>query len=119
MSERFFILTPTPTGRTVEVPGCGVPAIFLDASGNEMKWGGKNALPAINDRVYVSMNSLGYAKVVGYLESHGWLGIMVAFENPPDWHKKQTRANAKNTAKPQWVRDGIGCVFGVEFRLEK
>lgn len=119
MNERFFILTPTATGRTVAVEGCGTPAIFLDASGAEMKWGGKNALPEIGERIYVSMNTLGYAKVVGYAESYGWLGLMVEFENPPEWHVKQRERHKNDATKPQWLKDGIGCIFGVEFRREK
>lgn len=117
MAERFFILTPTPTDRTVTVDGCGTPSIYLDAFGMEMKWGQRNPLPAIGERIYVDMNQLGYASVVGYLESHGWLGLMVKFENPPEWFHKQVARH--DASKPKWMREGIGCIFSAEFRKEK
>jgi len=58
MTERFFISTPTSTGRTTE-PSKSNPvwSIYLDASGHEMKTGGKPVKPAKN-------TSAGYAIVL-------------------------------------------------------
>lgn len=132
--ERFFILTPTPTDRLAADSEGRLFPVYLDASGLEMKWSGKSALPAIGERVYMKINSIGWGVVKGYAESHGYLGLLVNPENPPDWWKKQRRNNAKEHALavklgpekaaiervrvlPQWILDGICCVFGAEIDL--
>lgn len=130
MSERFFILTPTPTDRTL-TNDAGTYPVYLDASGNELKWSGKMALPKVGERIYMRVNSIGYGEIVGYSASHGYLGLMVKPENPPDWWKKQHKATVKEHREavklgpekaklervrewPKWILDGICCVFGAE-----
>jgi len=139
MKERFFILTPTPTDKLTisnEREENGLPkesayGRYLDAQGLPMKWSGTMPLPAIGDRVYVRMNSIGWANVSGYAEVEGFLGLMVSPENPPDWYVKQVKAHKAEHEKalkmteekrkierlriyPKWILDGLGCVFGAE-----
>ena len=61
--------------------------------------------PAIGERVHVRCNNLGPGKVVSYFHEHGWLGVTVKLDSPPDWHRKQT-ADSK--------RPGCCMVFGCE-----
>jgi hypothetical protein len=104
VTERFFILTPTPTND---------PKVFLDAEGNEMKWSGVTPPPAIGAQINVTMNNIGLAIVKGYFESCGWLGVMMLPLNPPDWLVRQRKADP---GKLKWQQEGIGCVFGAEFQ---
>ena len=104
--ERFFILTPTPTND---------PKVFLDAEGKEMKWSGEIPPPAIGAQINVTMNRIGPAIVKGYFESCGRLGIMMLPINPPDWLIRQRK---DNPGKLKWQKEGIGCVFGTEFKPE-
>jgi hypothetical protein len=133
MAERFFILTPTATDKLAPNSEGKLFPVYLDAAGLEMKWSGKMPLPSIGDRIYMAINSIGYGKVEGYCESHGWLGLMVWPENPPRWYFDQTRRHVDETIKarrlgpekakierlrewPKWVCEGIACVFGAEIR---
>ena len=71
----------------------------------ETKWSNAAPPPAIGERVYVTMNSLGTAVVESYQVLHGWLGLNVRFTNPPDWFVNQNKRNH---------RDNTGLVFGAE-----
>lgn len=68
-------------------------------------WGRNDGLvpPPIGARIWVSMNNLGPAIVVGYFTLHGWLGILADLEAAPDWHKRQNN------------NDPRGHLFGPEF----
>lgn len=131
--ERFFILTPTKTDRLAPNSQGDLFPVYLDASGSEMKWSGKGELPAIGERVYMAINSIGYGTVKGYCESHGFLGLLVLPENPPEWYRKQVKQHVDETIKarrigpekakierlrewPSWICEGIACVFGAEVR---
>lgn len=120
MSERFFILTPTPTdGTTTDSIGNVFP-IYLDASGLPMKWSGSFPLPAIGSRVFVTMNSIGWAVVKGYFESAGYVGVMTKATNPPKWLRAQHRRDLKSgRTMPKWRIEGIGCEFGAEIALKR
>lgn len=70
------------------------------------KWSGTDAVPAIGDRVEVTLNGLGRGLVVGYWSDddgvgNRWGGVEVRLDNAPEWHKKN---------RP----DGIARVFGGE-----
>ena len=52
-------------------------------------WSGAADVPGIGERVRVRMNGLGLGTVTGYLVEHGWLGVRVQLDNPPDWYRKQ------------------------------
>lgn len=71
---------------------------------DELKWSGKEAPPAIGDRVYVTVNNCGPAKVLGYFTVDGYLGLLVKLEEPPEWFLKQNGGNID------------GHVFGAEYR---
>lgn len=140
MSERFFIAQPTHSGICVVPPSTEAPqgqtfnAYKATGIDHDMKWSGKMSLPSIGDRIYMRINSIGYGSVVGYCESHGFVGLLVKPENPPEWYVKQTKARVAETDKarklgpdksqierirewPQWIQDGIACVFGAEISL--
>lgn len=121
MTERFFILTPTPTSKTHE--HC---AIYLDASGMEMRWSAKFPIPAIGQRIFITLNGIGWAVVKGYFVSEtsyaNYVGVMTLPTNPPAWLKAQNRRDKKareNRNQPQWMIDGIGCEFGAEIELKR
>lgn len=61
--------------------------------------------PAIGTEIVVIMNRIGPARVIGYFEEEGWLGILCHLHSPPDWHKRQNGD----------LR--IGHIFGPEFKL--
>jgi hypothetical protein len=126
MTERFFISTPTPTGRTTEPSreSSTVFSIYLDASGNEMRWSASFPIPPIGARVYCTMNHIGWARVVGYFESAGFVGVMANPSNPPPYYRRQTREARKEHKQgarnyPRWVLEGTGCFFGAEISLTK
>lgn len=133
--ERFFIPTPTPTDRLAENSEGKLFPVYLDASSLDMKWSGKMSLPASGTRVYMHINSIGWGRVEGYAESHGWLGLLVKPEAPPEWWSKQRERNRKEHARalkigaekaaierirtlPNWILEGICCVFGAEISLD-
>jgi hypothetical protein len=130
MTERFFIITPVATDRKAPNSEGTLFPVFLSEK-TELKWSGKTAPPAVGDRVYMRINSIGWGTVQGYAESHGYLGLLVKPENPPDWFVRQQKANQKEAREfkrlgeeraaverirnwPQWILDGICCVFGAE-----
>jgi hypothetical protein len=70
------------------------------------KWSGKNPPPAIGERIKVSMNRLGWGRVAKYFVEHGWLGVLVKFEDPPKWYVTQN--------KERGGRDALGHIYGME-----
>jgi hypothetical protein len=126
MTERFLIPTPIPTPRieTVKYPDRSSKdfAVYLDESGRPMKWGASFPIPTIGSRVFIVMNGIGWAFVEGYFESDGYLGVMTRATNPPRWLQEQRRREAKDPhyhTWPNWRKEGIGCEFGSEIRLER
>lgn len=69
-----------------------------------IKWGGKDAPPAIGAEIYVTINNCGPAIVTGYFIESNYLGLLCRLTNPPAWHVKQNKGNP------------TGHVFGPEFR---
>lgn len=65
----------------------------------------RQELPAIGARVKINFNKLGTGTVVAYFTEHGFIGVEVALEDQPCWHRKQNGANC-NT-----------LVFGKEFTV--
>lgn len=116
--ETFFITRPTATGQ-VSAKG---HATYTSDDFKDLQWSAKFPLPQLGDRIYITMNGIGWAIVKGFFASHGYLGVMTKPENPPEWLKTQ-RERAKKAPeykfKPQWVKDGIGCEFGAEIALDK
>lgn len=138
--ESFFIPQPLPTGATKHGANAELPTYKCAGFPNEMMWSGKMPLPAIGDRVYMHINNIGWGKVEGYADSGDdrnghFVGLLVKPENPPEWFWKQTKRVQSETARalrigpekaqierlrisPQWILDGICCVFGIEISLE-
>lgn len=67
----------------------------MDVAPGHARWSADFAPPAIGARVWVNMNDLGPARVVGYFTQHGWLGILADLEAPPAWHKRQNNNNPR------------------------
>ena len=134
ITEKFFIATPTPTGRTETVrypdgTGRDFP-IYLDRNGTPMKWSGDFPIPAVGSRVFITLNGIGWAFVVGFFESCGYVGLMTKPTNPPKWLRDQQKFEREKDGWPQltgrtlrglfqWQRDGIGCTFGAECELKR
>ena len=124
---------PQPKAVATEIADGDNFAIYEAEGFPGLKWSGKMPLPKIGERIYASMNSLGWAKVEGYYESGGFLGLMLRFENPPDWYERQRQGNVREHEQakklgpekaqtervrlmPQWILDGLGVCFGAEVR---
>jgi len=129
MTERFFILTPTPTGHRGKDHGGNEHTIYLDASGKEMFWSADFAIPSIGQRIFITMNSIGWAVVKGYFVSEtdtdNYVGVMTLATRPPKWLRDQHKRDLKHgffgsgSPMPQWMKDGIGCEFGTEIALKR
>jgi len=74
------------------------------------KWSGKEPVPAIGERVIVTMNRLGPGTVEAYFIEDTFLGVYVKLENPPEWWIKQTKG------KTFGRRTGCAMVFGLEIK---
>ncbi len=70
--------------------------------GDAPAWSGQSVPPAVGDRVAVEINDLGDGEVRGYFVESGFLGVLVHFDNPPNWYVKKNG------------RDGFGHIFGAE-----
>ncbi|AXQ69034.1 hypothetical protein HOU02_gp175 [Caulobacter phage CcrBL9] len=57
------------------------------------RWSAAFDPPAIGERVRVTTNGLGWAKVTGYFVEGDWLGVIVKLEAPADWYVKQNGGN--------------------------
>lgn len=124
MAERFFILTPTPTDKTETIESGTTFPVYLDATGMPMKWSGDFPIPPVGSKVWVKMNSIGWAVVKGYFESHGYVGLMTLPTKPPTWLRKQMKNDLAEESRGEtklapWMREGIGCEFGNELSLKR
>jgi hypothetical protein len=85
-------------------------AIWIDgkpapAAPGVARWSADAPPPPIGAAIVVTMNGLGTAIVAGYFVEADWLGLLVDFLAPPEWHAKQNGAGAR------------GHIFGAEMRL--
>jgi hypothetical protein len=118
--ERFFIPEPVPTGTISEarkLDDATFP-LYRENDGNLLKWSGDFPLPKVGDRIYITMNGIGWAYVMGYFASEDYLGVMTLATKPPAWLRQLNRKHAKDASKPEWIRRGIGCEFGTEIALK-
>lgn len=117
MPAQFMIDKPMPVRPAATN---GQMGLYRDASGVEMKWSAPFPLPAIGDRVYITLNSIGWAHVKGYFEEAGYLGVMTLATRPPAWLRDQLRRDQLSGHHlPDWRNRGIGCEFGAEITLTK
>lgn len=84
----FMFARVDKDGNLVDMQGA-----LLDraACENVPKWSNPKRPPAIGARVNIRINSIGAGVVTGYRVIHGWLGLHVRPENPPQWWKDQAR----------------------------
>lgn len=75
------------------------------------KWSGKNPVPKIGDKVRINFNQLGSGVVRSYFFEHGYLGILVKLDNPPEWKRKQHPPGSKY--------HGVAHVFGAEIEIKE
>jgi hypothetical protein len=116
--EHFMIKRPKATGQ-YSADGF---ATYTSDDFDDLKWSAKFPLPQLGDRIYITMNGIGWATVKGFFTSEGFIGVMTLAENPPQWlveQRKRDRSKANFASKPQWAKDGIGCEFGAEIALDK
>lgn len=116
MKAQFFIEMPTPAGVKDE----GVA--LYDFGDKRLRWSAPFPLLAIGSRVFITMNSIGWASVEGFFAEDGYVGVMTKAEDPPQWLREQRKrdlANPRHEDKPEWRKQGIGCEFGAEIALEK
>ncbi len=118
-NERFFIETPIPTSKMKSDSEGSKFLLYLNEKGKGMMWSADFPLPAIGSRVFIRMNSIGWAVVKGYFESFGYLGVMTLPINPPAWLRAQQQEDKKDPKCPNWAKAGIGCEFGSELSLQE
>ena len=75
-TDRFFIPPPTLTSETRTGIDDNLLPVYLDENGGLLLWSGDFPLPAIDSRVFVKINNIGWALVKGYYASAGYLGVM-------------------------------------------
>lgn len=56
----------------------------------EIKWTGSGSVPRIGDRVQTYLNNMGPGTVTGYFVEHGFLGVTISLERPPEWFTAQS-----------------------------
>jgi len=115
-TDRFFIPPPSPTSETRTGEDDNLLPVYLEENGGLLLWSGDFPLPAIDSRVFVNVNNIGWALVKGYYASAGYLGVMTLPINPPMWLCEQWLED-KDSERPEWAKQGIGCEFGSELSL--
>jgi hypothetical protein len=63
--------------------------------------------PIIGHSVEITFNGLGFGRVESYFVEHGWVGVCVKLNNPPQWHAIQKKGT---------TFEGRALVFGREIR---
>lgn len=61
---------------------------------NELQWVANKPLPAVDSEVTVKVNGIGRSKVLKYFVEHGFIGLVVQPQNPPDWYKNQNKSTS-------------------------
>ncbi|MHB8618426.1 MAG: hypothetical protein ACYDAG_02465 [Chloroflexota bacterium] len=69
-----------------------------------LKWSGAFPIPSLGQRIIVKLNALGHGTVRGYFHEHGYVGVAVELDRPPEWYIKQNG--------PQYQ----ALVFGAEIK---
>lgn len=101
----------TPTIPTMLIRLKDVPAHTTDMECSDLpKWSGKDPVPAIGQTIYVRVNRIGAAKVVGYAIDCGYLGVLAYPLDPPEWWVRQNGPSSPENAP---------LVFGAELQVLK
>jgi len=64
-----------------------------DYANAPLRWSNVKPMPDIGDAVESSINKLGTGVVTGYFTLHGYVGVLVKLDNPPDWYVEQNEGN--------------------------
>ena len=110
--------TPSPIDKTPRydlstLPAPIVPSTIDGETGaaknptDAYVWSGSFPLPGIGAPVTVRINGLGTGIVRAYFVEHGWIGVHVTLDTPPDWHVKQNAGRKY---------PGQALVFGIEIK---
>ena len=59
---------------------------------SELQWVANKPLPAVGSEVEVKINGIGRSTVLKYFVEHGFIGLVVQPQNPPDWYKNQNKS---------------------------
>lgn len=114
MKEQFFIDQPIATEeKHNHLTKYSLP------DGTTLWWSGSQPLPAIGQKITITMNGIGPAIVKDYFSSESYLGVMTLALEPPKWLREQRQRDLEGPrakGKPQWWLDGIGCEFGTEVK---
>jgi hypothetical protein len=115
MKAKFFIDMPTAAG--VKDDGFAL----YDSGEERLRWSAPFPLPAIGSRIFITMNSIGWASVEGFFAEDGYVGVMTKAEDPPQWLRDQRErvATRYTSETSEWLKRGIGCEFGAEIALEQ
>src|ERR1017187_3156625 len=97
MKAKFFIDMPTPTG--VKDDGFAL----YDSGEERLRWSAPFPLPAIGSRIFITMNSIGWASVEGFFAEDGYVGVMTNAENPPEYLRKQRERAATRRSEERRV----------------
>jgi hypothetical protein len=96
-------LAACPQPVTGYVHDCAYNLVVPDLT---VKWSGPVPIPTIGTPVRITFNNLGTGRICAYFVEHGWLGVAVALDHPPDWRTDQ--------GVPV---DMPACAFGIEIAL--
>ncbi len=73
-----------------------------------LKWSAQFDVPQVGQDIFIRINAIGRAKVVGYGAQDGYLGVMTVPYDPPGWWIRQ---NGPPGA------DNAALAFGAEISL--
>ena len=73
------------------------------------KWTGTGAIPAVGQKVVVTMNRFGPGTVTGHVVRDGYLAVLVELDSPPEWYVSQCAKKSLNPKAP-------AAFFGTEIR---
>ena len=77
------------------IPG-KVEMAVSDSRAPGLKYSGNSPIPAIGDRVFISLNKLGHGEVVSYYVEDSCLGVEIKLDSPPNWHVKRYPVSSGN-----------------------
>lgn len=59
---------------------------------DKLQWVSNKPIPAVGSEVEVKINGIGRSTVLKYFVEHGFIGLVVQPQNPPDWYKNQNKS---------------------------
>lgn len=71
-------------------------------------WSGREEPPSVGARLSLAVNNFGWAIVTGYFVEHGFLGVKVVLDDPPEWLVKQCEREKRDPA-PMLFGNEVEC----------